>query len=233
MSAATSASASPLMPKATAVWLIENTALSFDQIADFAQLHPLEIKALADGEVNIGMLGWNPILNGQLTKEEIERCEKDPAQRLKMKYTNLPQISIRSKGPRYTPVTKRGDKPDAIAWLIKNHSGLSDGAIVRLIGTTKNTIDKIRDRSHWNMQNIKPRDPVMLGLCKQVDLDAAVEKLHKHQPANEAVPTEAVKEMVISSTEEPSAPIIDLGPSSTEEQPSDEGFERLMGGGEG
>lgn len=220
---------SPLMPKATAVWLIENTALGFDQIAEFCQLHPLEVKAIADGEVNLGMTGWNPVFHGQLTKEEITRCEADPEARLQIVKSTLPEIAARSKGPRYTPVTKRGDKPDGIAWIVKNHPEITDAQIVRLIGTTKSTIEKIRDRSHWNIQNIKPRDPVILGLCKQGDLNTAIEKVRKHLPQPENVPAAdgAVKELVVSTTSEPSGPIT-LGGGS-EEQPSDEGFARLMG----
>jgi hypothetical protein len=205
----------PLMPKATAVWLIENTALSFDQIADFCGLHPLEVKAIADGEVNIGMVGLNPIMQGQLAKEEVERCEKDPELRLSLKKTDLPEIARRTKGPRYTPVTKRGDKPDAIAWIVKTHPEISDGQIVRLIGTTKSTIAKIRDRAHWNMQNIKPRDPVLLGLCKQSDLNAAIEKARKKLP----------KEKQEELAKADAGAVADPGQT---EQPSDSGFEEFM-----
>jgi len=161
----------PLMPKATAVWLVENTALSFEQIAAFCGLHHLEVQAIADGEVAVGMVGLDPIANGQLTKAEIERCEKNPDLRLKLLVPDLPAPVARSKGPRYTPITKRGDKPDAIAWVIKHHPELSDAQISRLIGTTKPTIAAVRDRSHWNAANIKPRSPVMLGLCTQRELE--------------------------------------------------------------
>lgn len=164
----------PLMPKATAIWLIDNTALTFDQIADFCGLHPLEVKAIADGEVAPGMIGMDPIANGQITKQELARCEADPAARLTLLVPDLPQPVQRSKGPRYTPVTKRGDKPDAIAWLLKTHPELSDAQVTRLIGTTKPTIAAVRDRSHWNTPNIKPRHPVSLGLCTQRELDQAV-----------------------------------------------------------
>lgn len=207
--------ASPLMPKATAVWLIENTALSFDQIAEFCQLHPLEVKGIADGEVNIGMVGLNPIMQEQLTKEEIARCEKDPAARLALKKVDLPEIALRSKGPRYTPVTKRSEKPDGIAFLVKNHPELSDGQIVRLIGTTKSTIAKIRDRSHWNIANIKPRDPVILGLCKQGDLNSAIEKARKGLPQDEQEVLTAQENAQIAEAES--------------DQPSDAGYEKLMG----
>lgn len=164
----------PLMPKATAVWLVENTSLSFEQIAAFCGMHSLEVQAIADGEVAVGMVGLDPIANGQLTKHEIERCEKNHDLRLKLLVADLPQVASRSKGPRYTPITKRGDKPDAIAWLLKHHPELSDAQVCRLIGTTKPTIAAVRDRTHWNVANIKPRGPVMLGLCSQRELEEAL-----------------------------------------------------------
>jgi hypothetical protein len=214
------AMSSPLMPKATAVWLIDNTALTFDQIADFCGLHALEVKGIADGEVNIGMVGLNPIMQGQITKEEIERCEADPEARLALRKSNLPEISMRSKGPRYTPVTKRGDKPDAIAWIVKTHPEIADGTIVRLIGTTKSTIAKIRDRAHWNMQNIKPRDPVLLGLCKQADLDAAIAKARKRLPKEKQEALAAAEEAAKNADK-----AVDMGGA---DQPSDSGFEQFM-----
>lgn len=164
----------PLMPKATAVWLVENTSLSFEQIAAFCGLHSLEVQAIADGEVAVGMVGLDPIVNGQLTKTEIERCEKNEALRLKLLVVDLPQVAARSKGPRYTPITKRGDKPDAIAWLLKQHPELSDAQTCRLIGTTKPTIASVRERTHWNAANIKTRNPVLLGLCTQRELEEAL-----------------------------------------------------------
>lgn len=218
-----------LMPKATAVWLVENTALSFDQISEFCELHPLEVKAIADGEVNIGMVGLNPVLNGQITKEEIERCEKDPSAKISMKVNKLPEVATRQKGPRYTPVTKRGDKPDAIAWLVKNHPELTDGQLVNLIGTTKSTIEKIRDRSHWNMSNIKPRDPVFLGLCKQTDLNAAVAKSRKHLPKEQQAAL-AAADAAAASSETQGGLASGFGGDSDNQQPSDEGFEKLMRG---
>jgi uncharacterized protein len=169
----------PLMPKATAVWLVENTALTFEQIAAFCGLHSLEVKAIADGEVAVGMVGLDPIANGQLSKEEIERCEKNPNGRLQLLVQDLPQPIARSKGPRYTPVTKRGDKPDAISWLLKHHPDLSDAQLCRLIGTTKPTIAAVRDRTHWNTQNIKPRSPVLLGLCTQRELEEAIATIRR------------------------------------------------------
>ncbi|HYI68684.1 MAG TPA: cell cycle transcriptional regulator TrcR [Skermanella sp.] len=169
----------PLMPKATAVWLVENTALTFEQIAAFCGLHSLEIKAIADGEVAVGMVGLDPIANGQLSKEEIERAEKDEHVRLRLLVQDLPQPVARSKGPRYTPVTKRGDKPDAIAWVVKQFPDLSDAQISKLIGTTKPTIAAIRDRTHWNTPNIKPRSPVLLGLCTQRELEEALATIRR------------------------------------------------------
>jgi len=164
----------PLMPKATAVWLVENTALAFDQIADFCGLHQLEVQAIADGEVAAGMQGLDPITAGELTQEEIDRCLVDPKARLKMAKPTIPQPKARAKGARYTPVSKRQDRPDAIAWLLRNHPELADAQISKLIGTTKPTINAIRQRTHWNMTNIKPQNPVGLGLCSATDLDRAV-----------------------------------------------------------
>ena len=169
----------PLMPKATAVWLIQNTALSFDQIAEFCGLHPLEVQGIADGEVAVGMVGLDPVANGQLAQAEIDRCVKDPTAHLQMAKRDVPMPATRTKGPRYTPVSKRQDKPDAIAWLLRHHPELADSQIARLIGTTKPTIQAIRDRTHWNAPNIRPKDPVLLGLCTQTDLNLAVEKARK------------------------------------------------------
>ena len=164
------------MPKATAVWLIENTGLTFRQIGAFCELHELEVQSIADDEVAVGMVGYDPIANGQLTGEEIERCEADPAERLKIARSDVPRPATRTQGPKYTPVARRGDKPDAIAWLVKHYPNLADAQISRLIGTTKPTINAIRDRSHWNMANINARDPVGLGLCNRQDLDKEVLK---------------------------------------------------------
>ena len=163
-----------LMPKATAVWLVENTGLTFEQIAAFCGMHPLEIQAIADGEVAIGMNGLDPVANNQLTAAEIKRCEADPVTRLHLTIPDLPMPVSRSKGPRYTPVTKRGDKPDGIAYLVKNHPELSDNQIGALLGTTKDTIKRVRERTHWNTANIKARSPVSLGLTTQRELDAAL-----------------------------------------------------------
>jgi uncharacterized protein len=174
----------PLMPKATAVWLVENTALSFDQIADFCKLHPLEVKAIADGDAAQGIKGLDPILTGQLTREEIEEGESDSQHRLRLAdpKVKLPQPKAK-RGPRYTPVSRRQDRPNAILWLIRNHPELKDSQIMRLVGTTKSTIQSIRDRSHWNAPNLQPMDPVTLGLCSQLDLDLEVQRAAKEKPA--------------------------------------------------
>ena len=169
----------PLMPKATAVWMVENTTLTFEQVAEFCGLHKLEVQAIADGEVAVGIVGLDPVFSGQLSQEEIKRCENDPRARLKMTKSDLPAPITRTKGARYTPVSKRGEKPDAIAYLIKNYPDLIDAQIARLLGTTKETIAKVRDRSHWNANNIKPQNPVLLGLTKQADLDAAVKRAER------------------------------------------------------
>lgn len=163
----------PLMPKATAVWLIEKTALTFTQIADFCGMHPLEVQAIADGEVAQGIVGYDPVANSQLSPDEIKRCEADPDLRLKLIPANNP-INKRSRGARYTPVAKRNDRPDAIAFVLRNFPQLSEAQVIKLLGTTKDTIQKVRERSHWNSTNIKPRDPVILGLCSQTDLNAMV-----------------------------------------------------------
>ena len=168
----------PLMPKATAVWLVENTALAFDQIAEFCGLHPLEVKGIADGEVAQGIKGMDPVTNGQLTREEIARAEKDGSHKLQLAESKvqLPPLPQTRKGPRYTPVSRRHDRPNAVLWLLRNHAELKDSQIMRLVGTTKPTIAQIRDRTHWNSPQLTPQDPVTLGLCSQIDLDAEVKK---------------------------------------------------------
>jgi len=173
----------PLMPKATAVWLVENTALTFDQIADFCKLHPLEVKAVADGDAAQGIKGLDPIQTGQLTREDIQTGEKDPNYRLKLAdpKVRLPEAK-RKKGPRYTPVSRRQDRPNAILWLVRNHPELKDSQIMRLVGTTKSTIQAIRERTHWNAPNLTPLDPVTLGLCSQIDLDLEVTRAAKDKP---------------------------------------------------
>jgi len=163
------------MPKATAVWLIDKTALTFTQIADFCGMHPLEVQAIADGEVAQGIVGYDPVANIQVTADEIKRCEADPEGRLKLIPVGNP-INKRSKGARYTPVAKRNDRPDAIAFVLRTYPHVSEAQVIKLLGTTKDTIQKVRERSHWNSANIKPRDPVILGLCSQADLNAAVQQ---------------------------------------------------------
>ena len=163
----------PLMPKATAVWLIEKTALTFSQIAEFCGMHPLEGQAIADGEVAQGIVGYDPVANMQLSKEEIKRCEADTSQHLKLQVSTI-ALPKKHRSARYTPVAKRNDRPDGIAYLLRNYPQLSEALIGKLMGTTKDTIQKVRERSHWNSANIKPRDPVILGLCTQTDLNAAI-----------------------------------------------------------
>jgi hypothetical protein len=167
----------PLMPKATAVWLVENTSLSFEQIAEFCGLHVLEVKGIADGDVAQGIKGLDPISNGQLTREEIQRAEEEPEHRLALaeRKVDVPQVKAKP-GPRYTPVSRRQDRPNAVLWLLRNHAELKDSQIIRLVGTTKPTIAAIRDRTHWNSANLTPQDPVALGLCSQIDLDTEVQK---------------------------------------------------------
>ncbi|TNB49866.1 DUF1013 domain-containing protein [Martelella lutilitoris] len=171
-----------LMPKATAVWLVDNTALSFDQIAELCKLHPLEVKAIADGESAQGIKGLDPISTGQLSRDEIARAENNPNHKLKLSEPKVRVPESKRKGPRYTPVSKRQDRPNAILWLVRNHPELKDAQISRLVGTTKSTIEQIRDRTHWNSANLTPMDPVTLGLCSQIDLDLEVEKSAKDRP---------------------------------------------------
>ena len=173
----------PLMPKATAVWLVDNTALSFTQIARFCGLHPLEVKAIADGESAQGIKGLDPLQTGQLTREQIAEAEKNPGIALKVQPARTQvATSTRKRGPRYTPVSRRHDRPNAILWLLRNHKELKDAQIMRLVGTTKNTIEQIRSGGHWNAANLTPMDPVTLGLCKQIELDLEVQKASRNAP---------------------------------------------------
>ena len=169
----------PLMQKATAVWLVENTSLTFRQIATFCGLHELEISGIADGEVAQGIRGMDPISTNQLTREEIENCETNADRNLKLMINPAAKGEKKRRGPKYTPLSKRQDKPSAILWLVKFHPELTDAQISKLVGTTKNTIQSIRQRSHWNINNIQPIDPVALGLCKQVELDVQVKRISK------------------------------------------------------
>jgi uncharacterized protein len=167
----------PLMPKATAVWLVENTSLTFEQIAEFCGLHVLEVKGIADGDVAHGIKGMDPISSGQLTREEIKRAEEDHSHRLQLADAKVDIPEVKTKpGPRYTPVSRRQDRPNAVLWLLRNHPELKDSQIMRLVGTTKPTIASIRDRTHWNSPNLVQQDPVTLGLCSQTDLDNEVRK---------------------------------------------------------
>lgn len=173
----------PLMAKATAVWLVDNTTLSFKQIGDFCGLHELEVQGIADGDVAAGVKGFDPIAHNQLDPVEIEKGQKNPAYKLKLKHNPAAEGEEKRRGPRYTPLSKRQDRPAAILWLVKFHPELADAQISRLVGTTKPTIAAIRDRTHWNIQNISPIDPVALGLCRQSELDAAVQKAAKSRSA--------------------------------------------------
>ena len=168
-----------LHPKATAVWLVDNTTLTFKQIGDFTGFHELEIQGIADGDVAVGVKGFDPVANNQLEQADIDRAEKDPLAKLKLKHNPAARDEDKRRGPRYTPLSKRQDRPNAILWLVKFHPELSDGQISKLVGTTKPTIQSIRERTHWNIQNMQPIDPVALGLCKQTELDAAVAKAAK------------------------------------------------------
>lgn len=208
----------PLMPKATAVWLVENTALTFDQIADFCKLHPLEVQAIADEEVAVGIVGRDPITNGELSAEEIKRCEADADARLRLAEATMPRPATRTQGPRYTPVAKRQERPDAIAWLLRNYPELTDAQIGRLVGTTKSTINAVRDRTHWKAANIKPVDPVDIGMCSYEDLLSAVQTARRRKArAEQRAAHEAARqqrETAAASVPMPAAP-----PAPAEETP--------------
>ena len=172
----------PLMPKATAIWLVENTTLTFKQIADFCGMHELEIKGIADGEVGMGIKGLNPISTNQLTKEEIDKAANDPEHSLELIQNEITiQTERDPKQKKYTPLSKRQERPDAISWLLRNHPELKDSQVAKLVGSTKNMVVSIKNKTNWNMSNIRPQDPVGLGLCKQVDLDEALEKAERSQ----------------------------------------------------
>ncbi len=177
----------PLMPKATAVWLVDNTSLTFEQIAQFCGLHVLEVKGIADGDVAHGIKGMDPISSGQLSRDEIAKAEEDTSHRLKLAEAKVEVPEVKTKrGPRYTPVSRRQDRPNAILWLLRNHPELKDSQIMRLVGTTKPTIIAIRDRTHWNSPGLVAQDPVTLGLCSQIDLDAEVKKAAKRLEKKDA-----------------------------------------------
>ncbi len=230
-----------LMPKATAVWLVENTSLTFDQIADFCNLHPLEVKGIADGEVAAGIKGADPVNMGQLTREEIERAQKDPAHKLRLAppKVKIPEMKRSKRGPRYTPVSRRQDRPNAILWLLRNHPELKDAQIMRLVGTTKTTIQQIRDRTHWNSAQLQPLDPVTLGLCSQIDLDLEVKRSAKDRPAVAPPPADdTLLPTDLSLADQPDTPEDAFGESlstprdtrrETEEFDADSVFAKLKG----
>lgn len=213
----------PLMPKATAVWLVENTSLTFDQIADFCKLHPLEVKGIADGEVAAGIKGHDPITSGQLTREEIAKGEKNTSHQLHLAVSKVrvPEIKPR-RGARYTPLSRRQDRPNAILWLVRNHPELKDAQIMRLVGTTKTTLEAIRNRTHWNSAALQPLDPVTLGLCSQIDLDFEVNRAAKDrspQAANDG-PTLVPAEITTGprEQEQPEQPVF----AETARKPAEE-----------
>lgn len=189
----------PLMPKATAVWLVENTALSFDQIAEFCKLHPLEVKAIADGESAQGIKGLDPVITGQLSREEIAKGEANPDHRLKLAEPKVRVPESKRRAPRYTPLSKRQDRPAAILWLVKFHPELADAQIRKLVGTTNPSIQAIRERTHWNINNIQPIDPVALGLCRQSELDSEVQKAARKRAAEGGVMNDDERRKLVST----------------------------------
>ena len=201
----------PLMAKATAVWLVDNTTLSFKQIADFCGMHELEVQGIADGDVATGVKGFDPIASNQLDEEEIKRAESDPLRKLKLKFNAAALGEDKRRGPRYTPLSKRQDRPNAILWLVKFHPELADAQIARLVGTTKPTIASIRERTHWNIQSMTPIDPVALGLCRQSELDAEVQKAAKKRAAEGVMSDDERRKLVsteqsLGMTDEPRLP---------------------------
>ncbi len=189
----------PLMAKATAVWLVDNTTLTFRQVAEFCGMHELEVQGIADGDVATGVKGFDPVANNQLDLIEIERGQKDPLHKLKLKFIASAVGEEKRRGPRYTPLSKRQDRPAAILWLVKFHPELTDGAVGKLVGTTKPTIMSIRDRSHWNISNITPIDPVALGLCRQSELDLAVQAAARKKAAEGSVMSDDERRKLVST----------------------------------
>ncbi len=189
----------PIMTKATAVWLVDNTTLTFRQVGEFCGLHELEVQGIADGDVAAGVKGFDPIVNNQLTQEEIDAAEKDPSHKLKLKFYSAAVGEEKRRGPRYTPLSKRQDRPASILWLVKFHPELTDGQISKLVGTTKPTIQAIRERTHWNINNIQPIDPVALGLCKQSELDAAVQKANAKKLAEGGAMSDDERRKLVST----------------------------------
>ncbi len=227
--------AKPLMAKATAVWLVDNTTISFKQIADFVGMHELEIQGIADGDVAAGVKGFDPIANNQLTQNEINTAENNPLHKLKLKFNAAAAGEEKRRGPRYTPLSKRQDRPNSILWLVKFHPELADAQIAKLVGTTKPTIQSIRERTHWNIANMEPIDPVALGLCKQSELDAAVQKAAKKRAAEGGVMSDDERRKLVSTEQslemdaEPKIPTaiegletFTLGSSDDEDKKEDE-----------
>jgi hypothetical protein len=204
----------PIMAKATAVWLVDNTTITFKQIADFVGMHELEVQGIADGDVATGVKGFDPIANNQLTAEEIEKAEKDPLHKLKLKFNPASVGEEKRRGPRYTPLSKRQDRPASILWLVKFHPELSDGQVAKLVGTTKPTIQAIRERTHWNISNIDPIDPVALGLCKQSELDAAVQKANAKKAKEGGVMSDDERRKLVSTEQSLGTPAEPKMPSA-------------------
>lgn len=202
----------PLMAKATAVWLIDNTTLSFKQVADFCGMHELEVQGIADGDVAVGVKGFDPVASNQLDQAELDKAQNDPRYKLQMKFNPAAQGEEKRRGPRYTPLSKRQERPAAILWLVRFHPELTDAQIGRLVGTTKPTIQSIRDRTHWNVQNIQPIDPVALGLCRQTELDAAVQKAASRRDVSDIMTDDERRQLVSTesslamSSDEPRLP---------------------------
>ncbi len=210
----------PLMPKATAVWLVDNTALTFEQIAEFCQLHDLEVKGIADGDVAQGIRGMDPVSNDQLSRDEIARGQQNPDHKLQLSKASIeiPEVKTK-KGPKYTPLSRRQDRPTAIAWLVRNHPELRDSEIMKLVGTTKPTIQAIRDRTHWNSSNLQPQDPVILGLCTQIELDGMVKKAGIRAQKDMKVTEEAGTLLPASQTQAPVTQQIVPKPVKPEPEP--------------
>ena len=209
--------AKPIMAKATAVWLVDNTMLTFKQVADFCELHELEVQGIADGDVATGVKGFDPISNNQLTRDEIEAAEADPKQKLKLKFYAAAVGEEKRRGPRYTPLSKRQDRPAAILWMVKFHPELADSQISKLVGTTKPTIQALRERTHWNIANIQPIDPVALGLCKQTELDAAVQKANAKKAKEGGVMSDDERRKLVSTEQSLGEPEEPKMPTAIEE----------------
>lgn len=206
----------PIMAKATAVWLVDNTTLTFKQIADFTEMHELEVQGIADGDVATGVKGFDPISNNQLTQEELDAAIADPTHKLTLKFNAAAVGEEKRRGPRYTPLSKRQDRPASILWLVKFHPELSDGQVSKLVGTTKPTIQAIRERTHWNISNIQPIDPVALGLCKQSELDAVVQKAAAKKAAEGSVMTDDERRKLVSTEQSLDMPVEPKIPSAIE-----------------